>query len=66
MIQALFFHYRDIIKDHVGDDEHGDLIVIDVPRDESFGDFSSNIALVLAKRVGRRALSRLLVRGEFY
>ncbi|MDR2268195.1 MAG: arginine--tRNA ligase [Holosporaceae bacterium] len=55
MIQALFFHYRDVIKDRVGD-EHGNLIAVDVPREESFGDFSTNIALLLAKKIGRKPL----------
>lgn len=56
MHEALFLHYKDIIKNFVND-EYVDLISIDPPKDESFGDFSTNIAMVLAKRVGRSPLS---------
>ncbi len=56
MHTALFLHYKNIIKNFVSD-EYVDLISIDPPKDESFGDFSTNIAMVLAKRVGRSPIS---------
>ncbi|GHT93795.1 arginine--tRNA ligase [Alphaproteobacteria bacterium] len=52
---ALFFHYKNIIKRFVGN-EYEDLVSVDPPKDESFGDFSTNIAMILAKKVGKAPL----------
>ncbi|GHU14219.1 arginine--tRNA ligase [Alphaproteobacteria bacterium] len=49
---ALFVHYKNIIKQFVAK-EYEDLVSVDPPKDESFGDFSTNIAMVLAKKVGK-------------
>lgn len=52
MQKALFVYYGDIIKSFVPGYE--DFVSVDPPKEESFGDFSSNIAMVLAKKVGKK------------
>ena len=52
MCNILFLRYVDIIKNLV-DIEHKDLVSVEVPKNESFGDFSTNIAMVLSKKLGR-------------
>ncbi|GHU18963.1 arginine--tRNA ligase [Alphaproteobacteria bacterium] len=68
---ALFVHYKNIIKSFVGS-EYEDLVVVDPPKDESFGDFSTNIAMILAKKVGKAPLvianelcEQLKISGDF-
>ena len=56
MRNVLFLYYKDIIKNLVNS-EFVDLISIDPPKEESFGDFSTNIAMILAKRVDRTPIS---------
>ncbi|MDR1362353.1 MAG: arginine--tRNA ligase [Holosporaceae bacterium] len=71
MLRALFLYYTDLIRDCVGDDQR-DSVAVDIPREESFGDFSSNIALVMAKKLARSPLEiaeelcgRLKLHAEF-
>lgn len=52
MHKALFVYYGDIIKGFVPGYE--DFVSVDPPKEESFGDFSTNIAMVLAKRIGKK------------
>lgn len=56
MHKSLFLHYKNIIKNFVSG-EYADLISVDPPKDESFGDFSTNIAMILAKKIGRSPIS---------
>ena len=52
MHKILFLHYVDIIKNLV-DTEYKDLVSVDPPKNESFGDFSTNIAMILSKKLKR-------------
>ncbi|MDR3179282.1 MAG: arginine--tRNA ligase [Holosporaceae bacterium] len=52
MERALFVYYGNIIKDFVGN-EYADLVAVDPPKDVAFGDFSTNIAMILAKKIGK-------------
>ncbi|MDR2794603.1 MAG: arginine--tRNA ligase [Holosporaceae bacterium] len=52
---ALFVHYGNIIKNFIGN-EYSDLVAVDPPKDASFGDFSTNIAMLLAKKIGKPPL----------
>ncbi len=52
MQKALFIYYADIIKNFVPG--YKDFVSVDPPKEESFGDFSTNIAMVLAKKVGKK------------
>ncbi|MDR2681435.1 MAG: arginine--tRNA ligase, partial [Holosporaceae bacterium] len=55
MKEALFVRYANIIKNFV-DAEYSDLVSVDPPKDVSFGDFSTNIAMVLAKKIHKPLL----------
>lgn len=48
----LFDYYANILKKCVPA-EFSDFVSVDPPRDLSFGDFSTNIAMVLAKKLGK-------------
>ncbi|MCR5224690.1 MAG: arginine--tRNA ligase [Alphaproteobacteria bacterium] len=52
MREALFQFYKNIVEKCV-DIEWKDLISVDPPKDASFGDFSTNIAMILAKKLNR-------------
>jgi arginyl-tRNA synthetase len=52
MQKFLFSHYCDIIRKQVPS-EYGDLVWVDPPRNDSFGDFSTNIAMLLSKKLSR-------------
>lgn len=52
MQKILFVHYKNILKKLVGA-EFENLISIELPKNEAFGDFSTNIAMVLAKKLGK-------------
>lgn len=66
MLKPLFIHYGDIIREIVSgilktsDQGPQDLsaiferVSVDPPKDESFGDFSTNVAMILAKKVGQK------------
>ena len=61
MQKPLFIHYREIIEDFIKDlvaDNNSSVnsISVDPPKDEFFGDFSTNIAMVLAKRLKRNPI----------
>lgn len=49
---SLFEYYADIIKKCVPV-EFSSFVSVDPPKDNSFGDFSTNIAMVLAKKMGK-------------
>lgn len=55
MQKPLFVHYREIIKDFIADSSVTS-VSVDPPKDESFGDFSTNIAMVLAKRLRKNPI----------
>lgn len=48
----LFDYYANTLKKCVPE-EFSELVSVDPPRDASFGDFSTNIAMVLAKKIGK-------------
>lgn len=52
MQKILFIHYKNIFKSLI-DKKFEDLISIELPKNEAFGDFSTNIAMVLSKRLGK-------------
>ncbi len=52
MQTALFQFYKSIVEKCV-DSEWRDLISVDPPKEASFGDFSTNIAMILAKKLQR-------------
>lgn len=52
MSAFLFEYYADVLKKCIPA-EFADLVSIDPPREASFGDFSSNIAMILAKKMGK-------------
>jgi arginyl-tRNA synthetase len=52
MQKALFLYYREIVESFV-DKEYSQFVYIEPPKDESFGDFSTNIAMLVAKKIGR-------------
>lgn len=54
MNKPLFSHYGDIIKSFVPGYE--DFVSVDPPKDENFGDFSTNVAMILAKKVGKKSI----------
>ncbi|MDR3155573.1 MAG: arginine--tRNA ligase [Holosporaceae bacterium] len=47
----LFSYYCNIIRKQIPD-EYQDLVSVDPPKNDSFGDFSTNVAMLLAKRLG--------------
>lgn len=55
MQKVLFLHYKDIIEKFI-DIKYRNLISIDPPKNNAFGDFSTNIAMVLSKRIGKSSI----------
>ncbi|MDR1335037.1 MAG: arginine--tRNA ligase, partial [Holosporaceae bacterium] len=55
MQKFLFSHYCNIIREQIPD-EFGDLVWVDHPKNDSFGDFSTNIAMLLTKKLGRSSM----------
>lgn len=55
MQSALFRFYKSIIEKCI-DSEYVDFISVDPPKDKSFGDFSTNIAMIIAKKQGRSSM----------
>lgn len=55
MCCALFVYYRKIIEDCVGS-EYSSIIHVDPPKDSAFGDFSINLAMILAKKINRSSM----------
>ena len=60
MQKPLFVHYRKIIenfiKSFIENNDDISSISVDPPKDKTFGDFSTNIAMVLAKRLKRNPI----------
>ncbi|MBR1735267.1 MAG: arginine--tRNA ligase, partial [Alphaproteobacteria bacterium] len=54
MRKPLFVHYKEIIENFISESEA--IIAVDPPRDESFGDFSTNAAMVLAKKLRKKPI----------
>lgn len=52
MSAFLFEYYTGILKSCVPEEFSG-FVSVDPPKDESFGDFSSSIAMMLAKKIGK-------------
>lgn len=52
MSAFLFDYYSNILRKCVPE-EFSELVSVDPPRDASFGDFSTNIAMILAKKMGK-------------
>lgn len=55
MQTALFHFYKSIVEKCV-DSEYVDFVSVDPPKDRSFGDFSTNIAMIIAKKQNRSSL----------
>lgn len=55
MQAALFRFYKSIIEKCV-DSEYVDFVSVDPPKDKSFGDFSTNIAMIIAKKQNRSSM----------
>ncbi len=55
MREALFCFYKNMVGECV-DSQWQDLISVDPPKDVSFGDFSTNIAMILAKKLQRNPM----------
>ena len=52
MQRILFTHYKNAIENCVSE-EFKDMVSVEPPKNEAFGDFSTNIAMILAKKVRR-------------
>lgn len=55
MNDVLFLFYKNIIKNYISS-EYADLIYIDPPKTKKFGDFSTNISMVLSKKIGKSSM----------
>ncbi|MDR1375392.1 MAG: arginine--tRNA ligase [Holosporaceae bacterium] len=55
MQSALFLYYKNIFGNCV-DSEYRDLVSIDPPKEQTFGDFSTSISMALSKRLGRKSM----------
>lgn len=53
--ESLFDYYREVVRSFV-DDDCKNLVSIDPPKDKIFGDFSTNIAMVISKKLSRNSL----------
>ncbi|MDR2067843.1 MAG: arginine--tRNA ligase [Holosporaceae bacterium] len=51
----LFLYYKKIIESCI-DLEYKDLISVDPPKESAFGDFSTNVGMVLSNRLGRKPI----------
>ncbi|MDR2766307.1 MAG: arginine--tRNA ligase [Holosporaceae bacterium] len=56
MLTALYLHYKNLIAGHL-DPQYGDLVSVDPPKEQSFGDFSSNIGMILSKAMGQEPMA---------
>ena len=52
MQKILFMHYKNAIENYV-DEEFKELVSVEPPKNEAFGDFSTNIAMLLTKKLRR-------------
>jgi arginyl-tRNA synthetase len=55
MSAALFLRYKELVEQRV-DSEFGELVAVEPPKESGFGDFSTNIAMVLAKKLRRNPM----------
>lgn len=55
MQQTLFSYYKDVIINFFGE-EFKDIISVEPPRDLNFGDFSTNAALMLSKKLSKPSM----------
>ncbi|MDR1551296.1 MAG: arginine--tRNA ligase [Holosporaceae bacterium] len=55
MASALFLHYKELVESFV-DPDLRKLVMVEPPKEASFGDFSTNIAMILAKKLCRNPM----------
>jgi arginyl-tRNA synthetase len=67
----MFLFYKKIIEDCI-EKKYRELVLVEPPKEEYFGDFSTNIAMILAKKVGvspmmlaQEIIKKLQDRAEF-
>lgn len=69
--RIMFLFYKKIIEDCI-EKKYRELVLVEPPKEEYFGDFSTNIAMILAKKVGvspmmlaQEIIKKLQDRAEF-
>ncbi|MDR0763624.1 MAG: hypothetical protein LBF01_03920, partial [Bacteroidales bacterium] len=55
VLVSLFEHYKKLLK-HCIDSEYEEWVSIEPPKEAAFGDFSTNFAMIMAKKLGSNPL----------